>query len=255
METLLYEKQDNIGILKINRPKALNALNKQVISELESFLESPPSDIRCLVITGEGKAFVAGADIKEMVEMTPEEALEMSERGQKVFQHLENWKVPSIAAVNGYALGGGLELALACDFIIASEKAQMGLPEVSLGLIPGYGGTQRLARVVGKGVARFMTLTGNMFSAKQLAQWGLVVEVTSAEQLMEKALVYAKDLAARGPEAVGLAKRAINEGYDKNQFEALRLEAQLFSEVFKTEDHKEGLQAFLEKRKPVFKGE
>lgn len=256
--TLLFERVDNIGVITINRPEALNALNAEVIREMGECMEKVKSDggIRCLVITGSGeKAFVAGADIKEMSEMGVEEALEMAERGQKVMQQIEDSKIPSIAAVNGFALGGGLELALACDFIVASRNAKLGLPEVTLGLIPGYGGTQRLARSVGKGVARMMTLTGNMFSAEDAANWGLVAQLTESEDLLATAMKLAKDIAARGPVALGLAKRVINEGYDKVQFEALKLEAQLFSETFATEDHNEGILAFVNKRAPQFKGQ
>ncbi|MCB0342013.1 MAG: enoyl-CoA hydratase/isomerase family protein [Pseudobdellovibrionaceae bacterium] len=256
-KTLLFERHENVGVLRVNRPEALNALNAEVIREIGECVEKIKADgsIRCFVVTGSGdKAFVAGADIKEMAEMTSEQALEMAERGQKVMELIEDCKIPSIAAVNGFALGGGLELALACDFIVASRKAKMGLPEVTLGLIPGYGGTQRLARSVGKGVARMMTLTGNMFSAEEASNWGLVARLTEPEDVLPTAMELAKTIASRGPVALGLAKRVINEGYDKVQFEALKLEAQLFADTFSTEDHNEGIQAFIEKRPPQFAG-
>ena len=159
-----------------------------------------------------------------------------------------------IAAVNGFALGGGLELALACDFIIASEKAKMGLPEVSLGLIPGYGGTQRLSRSVGKSIARAVAMSGDMFSAKQFYEWGLVVEVTAPDQLMIEAMKWARSIASKAPLAVATAKKAINEGFNMDRYKAMELEATLFADCFKTEDQKEGVTAFLEKRPPEFQG-
>ena len=289
-ETLKFERQASIGILSIHRPKALNALNMQVLDELESFMSHLAAqykgidilsgvgksgepevsgqegctegdtasglgaELRALVLTGEGKAFVAGADIKEMQGYSESKARQMSERGQSVFQLIEEIPCPVVAAVNGFALGGGLELAMSCDFIIASSTAKMGLPEVSLGLLPGYGGTQRLSRYVGKALARRMVLTGDVYSADQLFQWGLVTEVVPPEELMEVSLKVAKTLSSRSPIAISLAKASVNRGYELSQKEGLRLEAHLFGKSFKTHDCVEGIAAFIEKRKPDFRG-
>lgn len=256
--TLQFRQEDGIGILTINRESALNALNEPVIHELNEFLNHVDADksLKVLVITGAGpKAFVAGADIKSMQGFTEAQALEMTIRGQKVFQRIENLRIPSIAAVNGFALGGGFELALSCDFIIASENAKFGLPEVGLGLIPGYGGTQRLSRSVGKSVARFITLTGDVYSAQQAYEWGLVVRVCASSELMNECNKIAKTLSSRGPLAQSLAKQAINLGFDKAQSEGLQLEAELFAKTFSTKDQQEGIAAFIEKRKPHFSGE
>lgn len=256
-ETLEFELVNSVGLLTIHRPKALNALNRQVMDELSQFLDHAEamSELRCLIITGSGeKAFVAGADIKEMEDFGAEQALQMAQRGQRVFSRIENLKVPVIAAVSGFALGGGLELAMSCDFIIASEKAKVGLPEVSLGLIPGYGGTQRLSRIVGKATARRVALTGDIYSAQQAFDWGLVTELCAAEDLIERAKKVAQNIAARSPKAVHEAKKAINQGYDLSLQEGLELEAKIFSEMFTTEDKEEGVAAFIEKRSPKFTG-
>lgn len=229
METIQFEQQGAIGILKINRPKALNALNNQMLTELEEFFDSFPKGIRCLVLTGEGdKAFVAGADIKEMEVNDPVKALKKAQRGQALFDRIETCRTPIIAAVNGFALGGGFELALACDFIIASEKAKFGLPEVTLGLIPGYGGTQRLARAIGKGKASMITLTGDIYSAQEAYSWGIATRVVAPDQLMPECLQLAEKIASRSPAALGLAKRSIHEGFDLIQWEGMKLEAELF---------------------------
>lgn len=260
LETLIFEKRGTVGVLKINRPKALNALNGQVIGELEWFIKNLDKDkgesLRALILTGEGdRAFVAGADIKEMEDYGESQALAMALRGQGVFQLIEDAPYPIVAAVNGFALGGGLELAMSCDFIIASSEARLGLPEVSLGLIPGYGGTQRLSRYVGKAVARRMALTGEMYSAHQALAWGLVTEVVPPEELMNTSLKVAQRLASRGPVALSLVKQSVNRGYDLNQSAGLAEEARFFAKTFATEDCREGIQAFIEKRKPVFKGQ
>lgn len=255
-ETLEYSIENRIGVLKLNRPKALNALNTQLLTELKSFLEEVNLDeIRCLVVTGGGeKSFVAGADIKEMSETNPDAGEVFAENGQKIFSLLENLQVPTIAAVNGFALGGGLELALSCDFILASEKAKVGLPEVGLGLIPGYGGTQRLSRVVGKSIARFITLTGDIFSAQQAYEWGLAVKLYPAESFMQEVLQVAQSIAAKSPKAMSLAKKSIHKGYDQEIEQGMKTEAFLFGEAFKSEDKVEGVSAFVEKRKPEFSG-
>ena len=256
LETLVFEKQDRVGILKLNRPKALNSLNRQVMGELEFFMKNLDNHhLRALILTGEGKAFVAGADIKEMENYSESEALEVAQKGQSVFQLIEDCSCPTVAAVNGFALGGGLELAMSCDFIIASATARLGLPEVSLGLIPGYGGTQRLSRYVGQAVARRMVLTGDMYSPEQTLAWGLVTEVVPPDELMKVSLKVAQALVDRGPLALSLAKQSINKGYNLELSEGLKLEAQLFAKTFTTEDGREGLKAFIEKRKPEFKGQ
>ncbi len=247
----------SVAILKISRPQALNALNAQVLKELDqclSFLEEK-ENLRCVLLTGDGeKSFVAGADIKEMQNFSAAEAQKMAENGQRLFQRIEDFKVPVIALVNGFALGGGLELAMSCDFMLASEKAKVGLPEVSLGLIPGYGGTQRLSRFVGKSLARMMALTGDIYPAQKAYDWGLFVEVLPADQLLSQGLKMAKILAQRSPASLRLVKRSVNQGYDLSQVDGMSLEAKLFAESFKTADHNEGIQAFIEKRSPQFLG-
>jgi enoyl-CoA hydratase len=258
-ETLSYEKQSEfIGLLKISRPKALNALNAQVLDELGEALTQIEEDrsLRCLILTGDGeKAFIAGADIKEMAGMEPAQALEFAKKGQSLTRRLEKLRMPVIAAVNGFALGGGTEFAISCDFIIASENARFGLPEVSLGIIPGFGGTQRLARFVGLPRAREMIYTGNHYSAEQAKTFGLANEVVPQSELLEAALKFAKDICKRGPVAVAVAKRAANEGYDKDIDGGLEIEREVFGELFVTKDQVEGTTAFVEKRKPEFKGE
>jgi enoyl-CoA hydratase len=256
-ETLNFAIENQIGLLTINRPESLNALNAKVISEMKDLLYKikDEKNLRAIIVTGSGdKAFVAGADIKEMDERPSDSGVAMANDGQAVLQMLEDLPVPSIAAVNGFALGGGLELAMACDFIVASKKAKMGLPEVSLGLIPGYGGTQRLARYCGKGVARLVTLTGDIYSAEQFEKWGLVALVVEPSELMEKCKTIAGTIAKRSPTAIALAKRAIYEGVEMSQFEGLRLESELFGKAFASEDKKEGVSAFIAKRPPEFSG-
>lgn len=256
-ETIGYELNDSIGTLKINRPKALNALNAQVIEELTACVRElrGDKDLRCLIIMGAGdKAFVAGADIKEMSQREADTGEAMAFAGQQAFQLIEEFHCPVIAAVNGFALGGGLELALACDFIIASKKAKVGLPEVSLGLIPGYGGTQRLARHIGKANARLMTLSGDIFEAEQAEKWGLIALTVEPDALMTEVNKLAKTISTRSPVALNLAKRSINEGFDVTQDEGMKIEAKLFGEVFKSKDKIEGVAAFMEKRSPNFTG-
>ncbi|MCB0422699.1 MAG: enoyl-CoA hydratase/isomerase family protein, partial [Bdellovibrionales bacterium] len=231
-QNLTFAENGDVGVLTISRPKALNALNSELLGELDLVLDKihAHSRLRVLVITGDGeKAFVAGADIKEMSEYSPDQALEMSLRGQKIFHKIESLRQPVIAAVNGFALGGGMELALACDFVIASDNARFGLPEVSLGLIPGYGGTQRLWRSVGASVAKLMTYTGDMYSAPQMKEWGLVTDVVALSELMEKTMAVAKTIGFRGPQAVSAAKVVINTGMDCDLQVGLQNEAQAFS--------------------------
>lgn len=257
-ETLEFKKEGGVGVLTVARPQAMNALNSQVLEDLRVFLQRvlEEKDLRALVLTGAGeKAFVAGADIKEMDNMEPSAAQEFARRGQEIFQKIEDLPIPSIAAVNGFALGGGLELAMACDFIVAARSAKLGLPEVSLGLIPGYGGTQRLSRYCGKGVARLMTLTGDLYTAEQGLDWGLVSLVVEPADLLPTCMKLAASVAKRSPLAVRLAKQAINNGFDLIQSEGIKLEAQLFQKAFSSEDKKEGVRAFIEKRGAQFTGQ
>jgi enoyl-CoA hydratase len=256
-ETIEFKRDGAIGTLTIKRPEAMNALNAKVIQELGECvtgLRSEP-DLRVLIVTGSGeKSFVAGADIKEMDSRDPSTAREMAAEGQRVFQMIEDLPVVSIAAVNGFALGGGLELALACDFIVASRAAKMGAPEVSLGLICGYGGTQRLSRAAGKASARMIALTGDLYSAEQMEKWGVVALTCEAADLSSTVKKIAEKLASRSPKALALTKQAINRGYDHNQAEGLNIEADLFQQAFQSEDRREGTRAFIEKRTPKFTG-
>jgi len=258
LETLLYEKMDNIGVLKINRPKALNAINAQVIEELDQVIDVIDSDrsLRVLIITGSGeKAFVAGGDIVDMSTMPASEAHKFAKRGQDVLRRLEIVKIPVIAAVNGYALGGGTELACACDFIYASEKAKFGQPEVVLGLMPGFGGTQRLARFVGLAMARELIYTGEQIDAKRAFELGLVNKICAPDKLMEEVLKTAKIIASRAPLAVAGCKEALNDGFDVGLDKGLAFECDLFGDLFDTEDMREGTKAFIEKRPANFTGE
>lgn len=257
---LLEQKANGVWLLTINRPEALNALNSEVLNEMGEALrqvgEMHYSDAKALIITGAGeKSFVAGADIKEMSDLNEEEALAFAVRGQSIFHELTLLKIPVIAAVNGFALGGGCELALGCDFIYASENAKFGLPEVGLGLIPGFGGTVRLARAVGQRRARELTYTGQMISAQEALEYRLVNKVTSKEELLNEAIKTAEMIATKAPIAVGSSKRSINQAWDMDVEEAQKNEAHIFSELFHSEDMREGTKAFMEKRKPQFAGE
>lgn len=257
-ETLSFEKKNGIGILTITRPQALNALNKMVLKEFDAFLKQmrEETDVRVLILTGSGeKAFVAGADIKEMAGLDTHGAREFSALGHRVLLSFEKLNIPVIAAVNGFALGGGCELAMACDFIIASENASFGLPEVGLGLIPGFGGTKRLAQFVGMARASEMMFTGARYTAAQAAEFGLANRVVPLTQLMPMAQEIAGQIAAKAPIAVGAAKKSLRIGYHMPLAEALEVEKETFGELFDTEDQKEGLTAFIEKRTPTFKGE
>jgi enoyl-CoA hydratase len=258
-KNLTLEKTGFLVRLTIQRPEALNALNIETLHELEKALEQlaqmPLTESRVLIVTGAGpKAFVAGADIKEMADYNTQQASQFSVLGQKIFSQLENLKIPVIAAVNGFALGGGLELALACDFIYASDKAKFGLPEVTLGLIPGFGGTVRLTRAIGPQRARELIYSGALVGAEQAMLWGFVNKVCSSENLIAEVEKLAQTMAARGPVAVSQAKKSIREGSDLELSKALSLEAQCFSSLFQTVDVREGTKAFIEKRTPEFKG-
>lgn len=256
----LESRENGIWLLTLNRPEALNALNSELLNELADALrqisEMKFEDARGLIITGSGeKAFVAGADIKEMTGLNEDQALQFAKRGQSIFHEANLLKIPVIAAVNGFALGGGLELALACDFIIASENAKFGLPEVSLGLIPGFGGTVRLTRAVGIHKARELTFTGEIINAQEALNIGLINHVVPQGDLFSAVMKKLDMILMRSPLAIQAAKKSINQAYDLDTEPALENEAEIFSNLFISDDTKEGMTAFIEKRKPVFSGE
>lgn len=254
-----YEREPNsIGILTINRPNVLNALNWDTLGELREFLEDvlPKEELKALIFTGAGdKAFVAGADIAQMNEMKEREFRDYVDYAHRVYELIENEPCPSIAAINGYALGGGCELALACDIRIASEKARLGFPEVKLGIFPGWGGTQRITRILGLGKTKELVFTGEMINAEEALRIGLVERVVPHEEIMNEAKKLAGEIAKRGPLAVRLSKTAINAGSEMDLQKALLLEKTLVSLCFDSQDRIEGMRAFLEKREPSFTGE
>jgi enoyl-CoA hydratase len=257
MENVRTEKRDSIFWITIDRPKVLNALNAQTVEEIGQAFDMARDDdsVRCVVVTGGGeKAFVAGADINELAKMNPMSGKQTSEKGQNIFLAIENFPKPVIAAINGFALGGGCELALACHIRIASDKAQIGLPEVTLGIIPGYGGTQRMARLLGKGKAFELVCSGDRIPAAEAERIGLVNKVVPADQLAAAAEEMARKIASRSPVAVRAAMEAINHGSDMPFAEGQLLEATLFGLLCDTEDMKEGMAAFLEKRQANFPG-
>jgi enoyl-CoA hydratase len=254
-ENLLLEKSGNSAVITMNRPKALNALNNDTLKELDAALTEIKEDagIKGAVITGSGKAFVAGADIAQMADNTSEQARAYMEFAQEVFNRIELMGKPFIAAVNGYALGGGCELSMACDLRIASENAVFGQPEVNLGLIPGFGGSQRLPRLIGLGVARELIYTGRNVKADEAKALGLVNKVVPAESLLQEALDMMKVITAKSGIAIRYAKIAINRGLDTDIYKAMELEKDLIALCFATEDQKEGCRAFLEKRPARFR--
>jgi len=257
METLRLEEQGGIATLTLDRPKALNALNSQALGELKETLQALAGrdDVRALIVTGAGeKAFVAGADISELAQLSALEATRFADLGHAVMAQLEALPFPVIAAVNGFALGGGCELALACDFIYASEKAKFGLPEVSLGLIPGFGGTQRLTRLVGRARAKELIFTGDLIDAAKAKEVGLALEVLAPDQLLAHCRKVAEKVATRGPLAVRQAKRAVEFGADADLRTGNELERQAFAALFGSADQREGTKAFMEKRAPAFTG-
>jgi enoyl-CoA hydratase len=256
-ENLLYEKRDGIATITFNRPKVLNALNRRTMEELDAILTDARADaaMRVLILTGAGeKSFIAGADINELAVQTPVQGKEFSLWGQGVLHKLETMGKPSIAAINGFALGGGCELALACSMRIASKNARLGQPEVKLGIIPGYGGSQRLARLCGKGMAHELCLTGEMISAAEALRIGLVNRVTEPADLIPTAEGIARKVIANAPLAVKFCMEAIERGMEMPQEEGLFLEATLFGLCCATDDMREGTRAFLEKRPAQFKG-
>jgi len=255
-QTLLTSLENRILIVTINRPDKMNALNKDVFSDLESAIDEIYSnkDIGAAIITGAGeKAFVAGADISEFITLSSEKAPELAKRGQNVFDKIENCPKPIVAAVNGFALGGGCELALACHFIYASENAKFGQPEVNLGLIPGYGGTQRLTQLVGRNVTMELLMSGNMISAKQAVEYGIVNMVVPQEGLLATTKAILDVILTKAPVAVSKIIECVNT-FDHTQ-QGYDFEVEKFGECFATKDMKEGVAAFLEKRKAVFRGE
>ena len=256
-EFIIYEAQDGVATITINRPKAMNALNPQVLSELDQAIDQIQADdaVKCVVITGAGdKAFVAGADIAAMVQMTALEGRKFSLMGQDIFFRLEKLDRPVIAAVKGFALGGGTELAMACDFIYASDTAKFGQPEIGLGIIPGFGGTQRLARLVGRARAKEMCLTGVIIDAAEAKDIGLVNKVFPAEELMAAVMKTAKGIAQKGKVSTRAIKYLVDAGSDLPLERAIPMEAECFATCFASPDQKEGMSAFLEKRKANFTG-
>ncbi len=254
---ILSKIEDGVGIVTVNRPKALNALDARTVEELVEAVETVRRDpaVRALVLTGAGdKAFVAGADIAAMSTMTPVQARRFADMGHRLGAALEGLEIPTVAAVNGFALGGGCELAMACDLVYASEKARFGQPEVNLGLIPGFGGTQRLSRRVGLMRAKEMVFTGDFYDARKSMEMGLVLEVLPPDKLLEHAVAQARKIASKGPVAVAQAKRALERGADADLRTGAEVEIQAFAVCFGTEDAREGMKAFLEKRPAAFKG-
>ncbi len=257
LKTLLVQKKEGYAIVTINRPDKLNALNNLTITELYSVMKDLNADdsVRAVVLTGSGeKAFVAGADISEIKEQDEITGELFALKGQRVFRYIEQMAKPVIAAINGYALGGGCELAMSCHIRICSTKAKFGQPEINLGLLPGYGGTQRLPRLIGRTDALYLLLTGEMIDANRAYDLGLVSEVVEPEQLLERAETLAKIISEKPPIAARYILKAVDDGLNMPIDAALNLEAELFGKICATEDMKEGTSAFLEKRKPQFKG-
>lgn len=256
--TISYVVAENIAVITINRPKFLNALNTEVLKELSAAIDITAADsaVRAVIVTGAGeKAFVAGADIAEMQNKDVLEGREFSSLGNKIFSKLENLTKPVIAAVNGFALGGGCELAMACDIRIAGDKAKFGQPEVGLGIMTGFGGSQRLARLIGAGRAKELLFTGEMINAERAYEIGLVNRVVDSTEVLEEAKKMAQMIASKAPLGVSFTKKAVNEGLNLDLERALSLEAELFGSLFSTKDQTVGMTAFLEKRQAVFSGE
>ncbi|NLK95902.1 MAG: short-chain-enoyl-CoA hydratase [Clostridiales bacterium] len=256
LKNVILEKDSNLAVVTINRPKALNALNSDTLKDLDTVIDDleKDNDIYAVIITGAGeKSFVAGADIAEMKDLNEEQGREFGTLGNKVFRRLENLNKPTIAAISGFALGGGCELAMACDIRIASEKAKFAQPEAGLGITPGFGGTQRLARIVGIGKAKEMIYTCDMIKADEALRIGLVNKVVPLENLLDEASAMAAKIVANAPIAVRLCKDAINRGLQVDIDKAIEIEAEDFGKCFSSEDQKEGMSAFLERRDKNFK--
>lgn len=256
-QNLILNKEGFIATVTVNREKALNALNVDVLKEIRDCFSSLSKDaeVRVVIVTGAGeKAFVAGADIASMSQMTPADAIEFGKLGHWAMDAVDQCAKPVIAAVNGFCLGGGMELALSCDFIYASEKAKLGLPEVNLGLFPGWGGTQRLARLVGKGRAKEMIFSAKIISAQEALEAGIINKISKPEELLNDVKAVAAEICKKSPIAVQLAKKTLSQGFDLPLAQGLELEKNTFPKCFETEDLKEGLAAFLEKRPANFLG-
>jgi len=253
---LLVEIKNTIATVIFNRPAVLNAMNTETVTELGDAVTAleENSRVRIIILTGTGKAFVAGADIAEMSTKTPAQARAYSKLGHRVMNTIQTLKKPVIAAVNGYALGGGTEVVLSCDICIASELAKFGLPETILGIIPGWGATQRAARLIGTAHAKELIFTGTLIDARTACEIGLINRVVPHEQLMDAVMLLAQKISEQSPLALSVAKKIIHDGLDKNLSEGCRLETKVFSSLFGTADQKEGMTAFLEKRKPQFLG-
>ena len=256
LQNIVVEKNDKVALVKFNRPKALNALNSETLCELNAVVDalSKDEDVRVVVFTGEGKSFIAGADISEMSTLSAEEGRKFGALGQSIFRKVELMSKPTIAAINGFALGGGCEFAMSCDIRIASEKAKFGQPEVTLGITPGFSGTVRLPKLVGMGKAKELIYTGRMVKADEALAIGLVNQVTSVESLMEEAMKMAQTIAGNAPLAVSYSKAAMNKGDELDTDVANTIEETYFGLCFATEDQKEGMSAFLNKEKAAFKG-
>jgi enoyl-CoA hydratase len=257
MNTVLTIKENFIAVLTINKEKSLNALSNEVLDDLYDSLKEVEVDVnvKVIIITGAGqKAFIAGANIKEMSTLTSTEAYNYARKGQKLTEYIENYSKPVIGAINGFALGGGCEFAMACHIRYASENAMFGQPEVGLGLIAGFGGTQRLPRLVGKGIALELLLSGKMISADEAKEIGLVNSVFNKEELLDNCTKLANNIAKNGPVALTKTISAVNQGLDIHLSDALEVEAKQFESIFKSSDKTEGLSAFIEKRKPKFIG-
>lgn len=255
LKNFLFEKEGKVGILKINNPKALNTLNSEILKELDSAIDIIQADdeIYVLIITGEGRAFVAGADISEMKDLNSIEGRSFGKLGSDIFRKIEIMDKPVIAAVNGFALGGGCELAMCCDIILAGENAKFGLPEVTLGISPGFGATQRLPKLVGIAKAKELIYTGNIIKSDEATKIGLANRVYPQEELMDEALKMANKIASASQTAIKYSKRAIDISVDTNIDIGTSFENDAFGLCFSTEDQKEGMRAFIEKRKPEFK--
>lgn len=255
-KNILVEKKEGIGTIKINRPKVLNALNKETMQEISKAIDELNQDkkIKVAILTGEGKAFIAGADINQMKDMTSLEAKEFAELGHSMLLKIENSRLPFIAAINGYALGGGCETIMACDICIASESAKLGQPEINLGVHPGFGGTQRLPRLVGRMKAKELLLTGENINADEACRIGLINMVVEDNNLIEATEKIAKKIASKSPIQTDFIKSLVNKGTDIDIHSACSLEISYFSSSFSTKDQKEGMSAFLEKKKPTFTG-
>ena len=253
-KNLIIRKEDNVCIVTINNPQSMNSLNSEVLSELDKVFTNIEEDhsIDVVILTGEGRAFVAGADISQMSTMNAAEGKDFGEQGSKLFRKIELLPKPVIAAINGFALGGGCELALACDIRISSSKAKLGQPEVGLGITPGFSGTQRLPRIVGEGRAKELIYTAKAITAEEAYRIGLVNKVVEPEVLIDEALALAKQIAEKSASAVALAKLSINSEYNCSIEKAISMESQNFGKCFENNDQKEGMSAFLNKRNPEF---